>query len=141
MKNFYWIFSGNLSKIYNKVQTAPGAETYTRSDFLTGNAVVQGKPVGTFYSYRFVGLSPVDGGPIIDDWEERKAELVGGSEYDTYTKVLVASGKREPDITGSINNTFTYKQWRLSSTLLYNLGAKTRLFRLFDGFSGGTAFA
>lgn len=141
LKNFYWIFSGNLSKIYNKVQTAPGAETYTRSDFLTGNAVVQGKPVGTFYSYRFVGLSPVDGGPIIDDWEERKAELVGGSEYDTYTKVLVASGKREPDITGSINNTFTYKQWRLSSTLLYNLGAKTRLFRLFDGFSGGTAFA
>ena len=140
-KDFYWIFSGNLSKVYNKVQTAPGAETYTRSDFLTGNAVVQGKPVGTFYSYKFVGLNPIDGGPIIDDWEERWPELVGGSEYDTYTKVLVASGKREPDITGSINNTFTYKQWRLSSTLLYNLGAKTRLFRLFDGFSGGTAFA
>lgn len=140
-KDFYWIFSGNLSKIYNKVKTAPGAETYTRNDFLTGNAVVQGKPVGTFYSYKFVGLSPLDGGPIIDDWEERHAELVDGDEYSTYTKVLVPSGKREPDITGSINNTFTYKQWRLSTTLLYNFGAKTRLFRLFDGFEGNTAFS
>ena len=141
LKDFYWIFSGNLSKIYNEVQTAPGAETYTLDDFLTGNAVVQGMPVGTFYSYKFVGLSPVDGGPIIDDWEERHSELVGGDEYSTYTKVLVASGKREPDLTGSINNTFTYKQWRLSTTLLYNFGAKTRLFRLFDGFDSSSAFS
>ena len=141
LKDFYWIFSGNLSKVYNKVETAPGAETYTREDFLNGSAVVQGQPVGTFYSYKFVGLSPVDGGPIIDDWEERHSELVGGDEYSTYSKVLVASGKREPDLTGSINNTFTYKQWRLNTTLLYNFGAKTRLFRLFDGFSSSSAFS
>ena len=140
MKNFYWIFSGNLSKVFNKVKTAPGAETYQLNDFLTGNAVVQGQPVGTFYSYKFLGISPVNGGPIIEDWEDRYAEIKEGSEYDTYTKVLVPSGKREPDLTGSINNTFTYKQWRLSSTFLYNLGAKTRLFRIFDGYSNAGAF-
>ena len=140
MKNFYWIFSGNLSKVFNKVKTAPGAETYQLNDFLTGSAVVQGQPVGTFYSYKFLGLSPVNGGPIIEDWEDRYAEIKEGNEYDTYTKVLVPSGKREPDLTGSINNTFTYKQWRLSSTFLYNLGAKTRLFRIFDGYSNSGAF-
>ncbi len=43
--------------------------------------------------------------------------------------------KTRADLTGSINNTFTYKQWRLSSTFLYNFGAKTRLFRIFDGYS------
>ena len=50
--------------------------------------------------------------------------------------MLTPSGRREPDITGSFNNTFTYKQWRLSFSLLYNFGAKTRLFRLFDGLNG-----
>lgn len=135
IKDFYWIFSGNLSKVYNKVKTAPGADTYQLNDFLTGSSVVEGQPIGTFYSYRFAGLSPVDGGPIIDDWEDRQVELAHSSEYDTYTRVLVASGKREPDVTGSISNTFTYKQWRLGTTLLYSFGAKTRLFRLFDGIN------
>lgn len=136
LRDFYWIFSGNLSKIYNEVKTAPGAETYELDDFLTGSAVVEGQPVGTFYSYRFIGLSPVDGGPVFDDWEDRFTEISNADNYTTYTKVLTPSGKREPDITGSINNTFTYKQWRLGVTLLYNLGAKTRLFRLFDGIGG-----
>ena len=136
LKNFYWIFSGNLSKIYNKIETAPGAETYELSDFLAGSAVVEGQPIGTFYSYRFVGLSPVDGGPVFEDWEDRYTEISNSDNYSTYTRVLTPSGKREPDITGSINNTFTYKQWRLGITLLYNMGAKTRLFRLFDGVNG-----
>lgn len=135
-KNFYWIFSGNISKIYNQIKTAPGAETYELNDFLSGSAVVQGKPIGTFYSYRFLGLNPVDGGPVFDDWEDRKTELNGKDNYYTYTRVLTPSGKREPDVTGSINNTFTYKQWRLGVTLLYSVGADTRLFRLFDGLNG-----
>lgn len=124
-----------MSKVYNKVRTAPGADTYQLSNFLNGSAVVEGQPIGTFYSYRFVGINPVDGGPIIDDWEDRQVELAHASEYDTYTKVLVASGRREPDVTGSISNTFTYKQWRLGTTFLYSFGAKTRLFRLFDGIN------
>lgn len=140
VKDFYWIFSGNLSKVYNRVETAPGAETYTLDDFLTGSAVVKGQPVGTFYSYRFLGLSPIDGGPVIDDYEDRFGKVQGQDEYTVYSQVLVPSGKREPDVTGSINNTFTYKQWRLSSTLLYNFGAKTRLFRMYDGIGDGGSF-
>ena len=97
---------------------------------------MQGQPIGTFYSYRFMGLSPVDGGPVFDDWEDRYTEISNADNYSTYTRVLIPSGKREPDITGSINNTFTYKQWRLGITLLYSMGAKTRLFRLFDGVNG-----
>ena len=136
LKHFYWIFSGNLSKIYNKVHTAPGAETYELDNFLNGSAVVESQPIGTFYSYRFLGLSPIDGGPVFEDWEDRYTELSNADNYSTYTSVLTPSGKREPDITGSINNTFTYRQWRLGVTLIYNLGAKTRLFRLFDGVNG-----
>ena len=140
LKNFYWIFSGNVSKVFNDIKTAPGANTYTLDDFLTGNAVVKGQPIGTFYSYPFLGLSPIDGGPIFDDKEDRQSELKNAGEYETYTTVLVPSGKREPDVTGSISNTFTYKEWRLGCTFLYNFGAKTRLFRLFDGF-GSSAYS
>ncbi len=134
-KDFYWILSGNISKVYNKIKTAPGAETYELSNFLNGSAVVQGQPIGTFYSYRFAGLSAVDGGPLIDDMEDRQMELMEAKNYQAYTKVLVPSGRREPNVTGSINNTFTYKQLRLSTSMTFSLGAKTRLFRLFDAVS------
>lgn len=143
-KDFYWIFSGSLSKMYNKVKTRPGAEEYELDNFLNGTAVVQGQPVGTFWSYKFLGLSPMNGGPLFDDMEERMSEISQASKYDLYTTVLTPSGKREPDLTGSISNTFTYKQWRLGVTMLYNFGASTRLFRLFDGFtgaSGSTAYS
>ena len=139
-KDFYWILSGNMSKIYNKVTTRPGAESYELNDFLTGKAIVEGMPVGTFYSYRFMGLSPVDGGPLIDIWDERQAELKTADKYTFYTSVLTPTGSREPSITGSFNTTFTYKQWRLGATFLYSAGAKTRLFRMFDGFTSGRVF-
>lgn len=137
LKDFNWILGANLSKITNEMETAPGTDTYELSNFLNGSAVVKGQPIGTFYSYRFVGLSPVDGGPLFDDWEDRQKELIGLSKYDTFTRVLVASGKRDPDITGSINNTFNYKQWRLGVTMTYSLGAKTRLFRMMNDFTTG----
>lgn len=141
LKDFYWILSGNASKVYNKIKTAPGTESYTLNDFINGTAVVKGQPVGTFYSYRFAGLSPVDGGPLFDDWEERQQEIGTADQYTFYTSILEASGRREPDITGSLNNTFTYKQWRLGTTFVFNCGAKTRLFRLFDGVSMARQFS
>ncbi len=141
VKDFYWILSGNLSKIYNKVRTAPGAETYELSDFLAGNAIVEGQPVGTFWSYQFAGLSPTDGGPLFYDMEERQSELANASNYEVYTRVLTPSGKREADLTGSINNTFTWREWRLGMTWTYAFGAKTRLFRLFDGFGNSNAYS
>lgn len=136
-RDFNWILGGSLSKITNEMETAPGTDSYELSDFLNGTAIVKGQPVGTFYSYRFVGLSPVDGGPLFDDWEDRQKELIGLSKYDTYTRVLTASGKRDADITGSVNNTFNYKQWRLGLLLTYSFGAKTRLFRMMDDFVQG----
>ncbi len=136
-RDFNWILSGSLSKVMNKMNTAPGQDTYELNDFLLGNAVVKGKAIGTFYSYKYIGLSPVDGGPLFDDWEDRQSELVGLEKYDVYTQVLKASGKRDPDITGSISNTFSYRQWRLGIQLNYSLGAKTRLFRMMEDFMNG----
>lgn len=132
VRDFYWILSGNCSKVFNSIKTAPGADSYELEDFLTGRAIVKGQAVGTFYSYRFAGLSPVDGGPLFYDMEEQEVELNKLDNYHTYTKVLKPTGKREYDLTGSFTNTFTYKQWRLGISCSYGIGANTRLFRLFD---------
>lgn len=137
LRHFYWILSGNASKVYNNVKTAPGAESYELSDFLNGTAVVEGQPIGTFYSYKFLGLNPNDGGPIFDDLEERQIDLESLSNYDLYTTVLTPSGKREHDLTGSFVNTFTYKHWRLGITCSYGFGASTRLFKVMDQYLTG----
>lgn len=137
VKDFYWILSGNVSKSYNKIRTAPGLNAYELSNFLNGTAVCEGHPVGTFWSYRFAGLSPMDGGPLFDDWEDRQSELLTLDNYNTYTRVLAATGKREPDVSGSVNNTFTWREWRLGINLVYSCGANTRLFRLFDDIGHG----
>lgn len=138
-KNFRWSLSTSISKVINSLDSRPDAQTYDLKDFLNGTALVQGKSVNTFYSYRFIGLSPADGGPLFDDYFDNQAALRGMSKYDVYTTVLEASGKRDADIQGSLTNTFRYKNWRASFSLGYSLGAKTRLFAMFgSAASGGT---
>lgn len=131
-RDFNWILATSFSNVFNKVETLPGAEQFELNNFLNGTALVKGKPVGTFYSYKFVGLNPTNGYPIFDDMQERQEELEGLTKYDVYTRVLKATGNREPTMSGSINNTLRYKNWRLNMNLAYSLGAKVRLFKLFD---------
>ena len=131
-RDFNWILATSFSNVFNKVETLPGAEQFELSNFLNGTALVKGKSVGTFYSYKFVGLNPTNGYPIFDDMQERQEELEGLTKYDVYTRVLKATGNREPTMSGSINNTFRYKNWRLNMNLAYSLGSKVRLFKLFD---------
>ena len=92
--NFRWTLSASYSKVYNEMNTLPGDNEYELDDFLTGNALTKGHAVGTFWSYKFIGLNPRNGGPVFDDMQDRKQELVGLNKYDTYTMVLTPSGQR-----------------------------------------------
>ena len=137
-KDWRWTISTIFSKTYNKLKTSPAGETYELEDFLTGNALVDGQPVGTFYSYKFLGLSPVDGGPLFDDYADSRHQLEGLDKYDTYTTVLTPSGCREPKMSGSFNTTLRYKQFHLSALFTYSLGAKTRQFGMFGNAADET---
>ena len=129
--NFRWTLSASYSKVYNEMNTLPGDNEYELDDFLTGNALTKGHAVGTFWSYKFIGLNPRNGGPVFDDMQDRKQELVGLNKYDTYTMVLTPSGQREPKVQGSLTNTLRYKSFRLNFILNYSLGSKIRLFGLY----------
>lgn len=138
-KDWHWSVSTSFSRTINEITTSPDGESYELDDFLNGDAVVKGHSIGTFYSYKFIGLSPVDGGPMFDDYEDHWEDLLGLSKYDTYTRVLEASGSREPVMSGGLNTTLRYKSFRLSASFAYSLGAKTRLFGMYSsGAKNGT---
>lgn len=131
-KDWVWTLSTSFSKNFNKMKSNPNSQTYNYNQFLSGTAIVKGKAINTFYSYEYLGLSPADGGPMFNDWEDQKHLLFGLSKYDTYTRVLKPSGRREPYMTGGLSTNLRYKNIRLSAMFTYSLGAKTRLFRMFD---------
>lgn len=130
-KDWRWTVSTTFSREINRIRTNPDGESYELSDFLSGNAVVKGQAIGTFYSYRFLGLNPLNGGPMFDDCEDHIEDLYGLSKYDTYTKVLEASGSRVPLMQGGFNTSLRYKSLRMNASFAYSLGAKTRLFGMF----------
>lgn len=130
-KDWNWLVSASLSKVINKMKTSPGEDSYSLNDYLNGTAVINGQSLGTFYSYKFIGLNPEDGGPLFDDYQDRSNELLGLSKYQTFMKVLSKSGKRDPDITGSISSTLSYKNFRLGILMDYAMGNKVRLFKVF----------
>ena len=134
-RDWQWSISTSFSRVTNSVQTLPAGESYQLSDFLNGSAIVKGKSVGTFYSYRFIGLNPIDGGPMFDDWHDHYADLAGLSKYDTYTRVLTATGSREPYMSGSLSTRLRWKRIHASATFAYSLGAKTRLFGMYGSMS------
>jgi TonB-linked SusC/RagA family outer membrane protein len=139
-KDFRWSLSSSFTKVINSINSHPNSQTYSLNKFLTGDVLVKGKPVNTFYSYKFLGLSPVNGGPLFDDYFDSQYALHGLSKYDTYTKVLEASGKRDPDISGSLTSTIRYKQWHMSANFYYSLGAKTRLFAMYGSAASDGAY-
>lgn len=143
-KDWFWSLSTTFSREINRLRTSPAGESYELEDFLNGNAVVKDKAIGTFYSYRFLGLSPIDGGPMFDDWGDHQRDLEGLSKYDTYTKVLTATGSRYPTMSGGLSTSLRYKSLRLSLSFAYSLGAKTRLFGMYgsaaEGSGGGQIY-
>lgn len=131
-ENFRWFLSTSISKTFNRIESTPSTDEFDVENFLDGTVITEGEPVNTFFSYRFKGLSPVDGAPLFYDYRENPEVLYGKSKEEVYTTVLEASGSREPKLSGGINNTVNFWNFRLNFNLSYSLGAKTRMFKMFD---------
>ena len=137
-KDFKWYASTYYSVNLNKVQTEP-VEKYSMYDFLNGYAVIDGKPISTFYSYKYLGLDPKTGVPLFDDWQDRQHLLLGKTVANVIMTVLEDSGCRDPFISGSLNNNVSWKNWNLSFNLYYSLGSKIRLFEMYESINDGVS--
>ena len=134
--NLSWYISTYYSVNWNEVQTQP-LENLTMTSMLDGNAILSGKPISTFYSYKFLGLDPNTGVPMFDDWEDRVHLLEGKSVAEVMMTVLEESGCRDPFITGNFSNNIKWKNWNLSFNLAYSLGSKVRLFDMYGPILDG----
>ncbi|TXH54488.1 MAG: TonB-dependent receptor, partial [Bacteroidia bacterium] len=137
-KNFSWRASTYFGGNYNKVKTNK-VETYSIDDYLNGTALVGNQPVSTFYSYKFLGLNPINGSPIFDDYNDRRHLLEGKSLEEVLMMVTVNSGQREPIFTGALSNTLNYKSFSLMMNFTYSLGSKMRLFSMYDPIIRGVS--
>ncbi len=136
IKDFSWRISTSYSANKNTVQT-DAVEKYELADYLSGNAVVSGEAIGTFYSYEFLGLNAQNGTPVFDDYADRRHLLEDKSLEEVVRMVMDKSGTREPVFNGNLFNTFTWKGITLSFNLAYSLGSKVRLFALYEPVISG----
>jgi len=151
-KGFTWRIDPQLGEVVNRlVNKAISNDNnlleneISYSDLLNGTIKVAGKSLGTFYSYKFKGLSNVDGSPIFYDAEDvNSADLAlkysSMNKKDVYLSVMTESGQREPTLQGGISNYFGYRNFALSFNFTYSLGNKIRLLKLVSGYGTNTPY-
>lgn len=135
-RDWQWYLSTNYSLVKNKVVN-DAVNEYSLNDYLSGTAIVSGESVGTFYSYKYLGLHPSTGIPMFDDYADRRYLLEGKSLEEIAKLVMVNSGNREPRFTGSLYSTLTWKQLSLNTNFNYSLGNKLRLFPMYTEIMNG----
>lgn len=143
-RGFVWRFDPQLGQVVNSLvnkainnKTNTMRDRITYSDFLNGNVEISGKPLNTFYSYRFKTLSPEDGSPIFyglepEREEEQNARFQLMTNEEICLDVMEESGTRVPVLQGGFSNYFGYRQFGLSFNFTYSFGNKIRLLRLCD---------
>ena len=146
-RGFVWRFDPNFGSVFNQLIDKLKSKDKVLQDeidyknYLDGSVQIAGRPVNTFYSYRFKGLSPTDGRPmfygtdetILVDGQEMNARDVyeGMTQEEVYSRVLTRSGCREPFLQGGIRNYFGWRNLGLSVNLSYSIGAKIRLMKMY----------
>jgi len=109
---FKWNTMINVSANRNKV-----LELYndTPIDYNTrgSNRVMVGQPIGVFYTYKWLGIDPSTGDCVY-------ADLNKNGRIDEGDRTVV--GDPQPDFTGGITNSFSYKGFDLSIFLQFSYG-------------------
>ena len=137
-RDWSWLVSANYSVVYNSINTKT-ANKYKIEKYLNGTAIMDGKSIGTFYSYNFIGLDPQNGLPLFDDYRDRQHLLEGQPLDRIMERVGVVSGSREPNFAGSFYSTSRYQQLSLSASFNYALGNKIRKFALYKDVLDGVS--
>ena len=137
-KDWTWNLSVNWSGNINEVRS-DAMDTYTYADYLNGTALVDGEPIETFYSYKFIGLDPKNGVPMFDDYSDRR-HLLEYKDLETVVRMAMdKSGSRTPKFSGSFSTSVRWKGLTLSGSFAYSLGSKVRLLSIYEPIMGGVS--
>jgi TonB-linked SusC/RagA family outer membrane protein len=120
------LYSQNENKVTSIDESNPGEIfLFTQYD---ANAFVVGEPVDAFFSFRYAGLDR-NGNPSFFN-ENNEVVEVGGDIGAI--EALKREGSRSPNRTGSLVNTFTYKNVSLRMLTNYSGGNRFRFERNYD---------
>ena len=108
----------NTGKVFNTLKTRMKS-TDLWSSAVGGSLNKEGYPVSSFWAFKYIGLNPVNGSPMVD---------LTNSDSETaaqdITTVMKYMGKTNPDFTGGLSINFRYKSLTLSSSFYLSTGNK-----------------
>ena len=113
--NFEWRTNLNFSYNKNKILKMQNSST-TVFSYVKGVVHTEGKPMYSLFSYKYAGLDPEKGSPLVYDKDGNKVANVGSIEELEY------SGTTRPPYTASLINRLRYKGLSLSFMFIYNGG-------------------
>ncbi|WP_423736166.1 SusC/RagA family TonB-linked outer membrane protein [Chitinophaga caseinilytica] len=99
-------------------------------DYLSGSAIMPGRPLSGFYSFSYNGLDGKTGLPVFNFMNPGKI-LNEPYEY------MVYSGQLEPSVFGNVAPSFRYKNFSMNMALYYSIGASKRLNQMFRRLDAG----
>lgn len=146
-RGFVWRIDPQLGQVVNSLiskaiddRSNTLRDEITYSDYLNGSVELADRPLNTFFSYRFKGLSSKDGSPVYANMEEENADALYAQfstleDEEVFEIVMEESGTRVPTLQGGISNYFGYRQFGLSFNFTYSFGNKIRLLKLFGNNS------
>lgn len=97
-KNFKWTTSFNIGFNRNRIKNIEG-QIIEGSEF---QRAVEGEPIGVFFMPKFIGVDPANGDALFLDDNDKPT-----NDYNAAKRQIV--GDANPDFTGGLNNTLTYK--------------------------------
>lgn len=95
-------------------------------DLITGSGFTEkGYPYRSLFSMDFQGLNSFGLPMFINEAGEVTTSDIDFQSYDT--EHLIYEGPTDPTVTGSLGNTFSYKNWHLNLFITYSYGNVVRL--------------
>ena len=118
-EDFRWTTSLNIGINENEVLSLPGASIDDEGRrFVNGTSsqrAIEGYSVNTFYLIRYHGVNPETGDA---EWLDRNGNPTTSPTADD--RVIV--GDANPDFTGGLRNTLTYRNWDLNFFFNFSYG-------------------
>jgi TonB-linked SusC/RagA family outer membrane protein len=131
-RGFHWLMGLSLSFNKNEVTKLANNEPFD----VDINRVQVGHPLGEFYTLKFLGVDPQTGNAIFKD-------VNGDGQINSDDRVFV--GSPQPNYTGGLTNTFTWKGADLSFFASFSQGNKVynamRIYSASGGYYYDNQFA
>jgi TonB-linked SusC/RagA family outer membrane protein len=118
--NFRWNMGTNISYNYNKVKTYNVVRNYATQYAWSNLVLAAGYPADGIWGYRFAGLNDLGESQI---YNAKNEVIQPGDGTPADVRYL---GTQRPKFDLSLSNTFTYKNWDLTTLFISKLGHQYR---------------